>query len=81
MYEILGQTAVLILCGVFWRVVKPLGLEVSAVRQALSSVVYVLLLPALVLVVMWQAPLDHNTLRIALSAAGGVVFGLGSAWL
>lgn len=81
MLEVILQAAALIVCGVLWRVSVPLGLEAEGVRRSLTGVVYVLLLPALVLLVLWQAPLGLDSLRIALSAAAGVGIGLVAAWL
>ena len=48
-YQVLAQTAALILCGVVWRRLRPFGLDIGDTRRVLSSVVYGLLLPALVL--------------------------------
>ena len=81
MYQVIAQAGALILCGVFWHLFKPLGLEAQGVRRSLTGVVYVLLLPALVLVVLWRAPLSLDALRVALSALIGIGVGLGSAWL
>jgi malate permease and related proteins len=76
MYEVLLQAAALVLCGIVWRVLKPSGLEADDTRRVLSSLVYGLLLPALVLKVLWTAPLGLDVLRIAALAAGGIFVGL-----
>ncbi len=82
MLFVLGQMAVLILCGMGWRLVKPLGLDADSLRQALTSLVFVLLLPALVLLVLWRAPLGVDTLWIAGVAAAMVLLGAGlSKWV
>src|SRR5690606_33557692 len=70
-----------ILCGVLWRAFRPLGLEADGVRRSLTGVVYVLLLPALVLSVLWRAPMGVDSLRIAGLATLGVLGGLALAWL
>lgn len=80
MLDVLLQMAFLIICGVVWRAAKPGGLDVDQIRQALTGLVYYLLLPALVLVVLWQVPLSLETPRIALSAASGVIGGLLLSW-
>ena len=72
--------AFLVICGVVWRAAKPGGLDVDQIRQALTGLVYYLLLPALVLEVLWQVPLSLDTPRIALSAASGVIGGLLLSW-
>jgi predicted permease len=76
MFEVLVQMAGLILCGVGWRLFRPAGLEPVQTRKVLTSLVYYLLLPALVLSVLWQAELGATTLLIALSAAFGILAGL-----
>ena len=81
MLEVLLQMGGLILCGVGWRLAKPAGLEPAQTRKVLTSLVYYLLLPALVLSVLWRAQLGAITLLIALSAALAVGAGLlVSAW-
>jgi predicted permease len=80
MYGVLAQTAALIAFGVAWRLAKPWGLEADATRRVLTSLVYVLLLPALVLDVLWRAPLGLDAVRVASVAACGVVAGLVVSW-
>jgi predicted permease len=75
------QTAGLIVCGVLWRLLTPQGLEADVLRRSLTTLVYVLLLPALVLVVLWRAPLSLDALRVAAMAMLGVGVGMGAAWL
>jgi len=81
MYEVIGQAAILIVCGVLWRVFTPQGLDADALRNSLTTLVYVLLLPALVLVVLWRAELSLDALRVAVLAMVGIGVGMGSAWL
>jgi len=81
MIDVILQAAALIVCGVLWRVLTPLGLDAEQVRRSLTGVVYVLLLPALVLLVLWRAPLGLDSVRIAVAAAAAVGFGLLAAWL
>lgn len=68
--------AALIACGVAWRYLTPLGVDLATSRQVLTSLVYVLFLPALVLDVLWQTPLGLDSLRIALLAMAGIIAGL-----
>lgn len=70
------QMAGLILCGVAWQIAKPAGLATYETRQVLTSLVYYLLLPALVLTVLWDAKLGEQSLMIAVAAAAGVFAGL-----
>jgi predicted permease len=81
MYSVLLQMAALIGAGVLWRFVKPLGLAADHLRPALTGLVYVLLLPALVLEVLWQAPLGLDSLRISFVAATGVLVTMALTWL
>ncbi|MBI3606971.1 MAG: AEC family transporter [Nitrospirae bacterium] len=80
MYGVLAQTAALIAFGVAWRLARPWGLEADATRRVLTSLVYVLLLPALVLDVLWRAPLGLDAVRVASVAACGVVAGVLVSW-
>lgn len=76
MFEVLVQMTGLIVCGIGWRLFKPAGLEPVQTRKVLTSLVYYLLLPALVLSVLWQAELGKLTFLIAISAALAVVLGM-----
>jgi predicted permease len=73
MIDILLPMAALILVGTLWRPLRPMGLDADTTRKSLTGLVYILLLPALVLDVLWQAPLGLDSLRIVLLAAFGIV--------
>lgn len=73
MFEVMAKMAALIACGVGWRIIKPFQLEAEQVRPVLTSLVYGLLLPALVILVLWHAQLGLDTLRLSFSAAIGVI--------
>jgi len=81
MYEVIGQTAILILCGVLWRYFTPQGLNADVLRNSLTTLVYVLLLPALVLAVLWRTDLSLDSFKIALLAMTGVGAGMAMAWM
>ena len=80
MTEILLQMAALIACGSLWRHFRPLGLDADASRRVLTGLVYVILLPALVLSVLWRAPLGLDAVRTAVAAGGAVVAALLLTW-
>lgn len=80
MLGVITQMAALILCGVAWRAIRPGGLAADDTRRVLTSVVYYLLLPALVLVVLWRTPLGLDSMRISLLAAAGIGLGIGLTW-
>ena len=81
MLEVLVQMAGLIVCGIGWRWLEPAGLGPAQTRKVLTSLVYYLLLPALVLSVLWKAELGNTTFFIALSAAFTVLAGFLLSWL
>ena len=76
MIDALLEMAALIACGVVWRLVAPGGHDATATRTALTGLVYYLFLPALVLLVLWQAPLGTDSLKIALVASIAVLSSL-----
>jgi predicted permease len=80
-YQVLAQTAALIVCGVVWRALKPFGLDIGDTRRVLSNIVYGLLLPALVLKVLWRAPLGWAVLKVSLVATVAILAALGVAGL
>ena len=81
MIQVMGQMAALIGGGVPWRWLHPGGLDADRARPAIATLVYYLLLPALILSVLWQAPLGLESGQVAASAATGVVAMLALTWL
>jgi malate permease and related proteins len=73
MHTVILHMTALIACGVIWRLLRPGGLDADTTRQVLTSLVYYLLLPALVIQVLWKAPLGLSSFGIAASAAAGVL--------
>ncbi len=80
MQLVLIQMAALIACGVAWRFLMPRDMDIAVARRVLTGLVYNLLLPALVLIVLWKAPLGWDALRIALVAALAVLAALALTW-
>ncbi len=80
MTQAIANAAFLILAGVLWRRLGPFGTDADDMRRALTSLVYGFLLPALVLLVLWQAPLGMAAVKIAFIAACCVLGGLLLAW-
>ncbi len=80
MYQAIANAAFLILAGVCWRWLRPFGTDADQMRRSLTSLVYGFLLPALVLLVLWRAPLGVEALQVAFVAASCVLGGLGLAW-
>lgn len=80
MITVITQMAALILCGLLWRQLRPGGLDGDSTRTVLTSTVYYLFLPALVLKVLWQAPMGMNSVSIAVIAASAVFFAMLASW-
>jgi len=80
MFNVLLGMAAIILVGICWRIL--LGRKSAEnIRAHLAQAVYHIFLPALVLHVLWQAPVDLNTVRIPLVAALSVLLSLLTAFL
>jgi len=80
MFNVLLGMAAIILAGIGWRIV--LGRKsAESIRSHLAQAVYHIFLPALVVHVLWQAPVDLNTVRIPLVAALSVLLSLLAAFL
>lgn len=81
MAEIVLQMAVIILGGVAWRIIRPAGLDADLTRHVIASLVYYMLLPALVLDVLSRYPLSAETLRISVFGMAMITAGMALAWL
>lgn len=81
MFDVFTQMAALIASGVAWRIWTPLGIPADTSRQSLTGLVYILLLPALVLDVLWSSPLGLDSLRISATAVSGILVCMLLAWL
>ena len=77
----LFQMSLLIACGSFWKSHAPAHIASSSHRRALTDLVFYLLLPALVLDVIWRAPLGTTSLQIPLAAMSGIATGLVITWI
>ena len=67
--------------GVGWRLFKPLGLSAEETRKVLTTAVYYLFLPAMVLEVLWAAELGSRTLHYMALGVASILFGALSLWL
>jgi predicted permease len=73
------QMVVLVGSGILWSALRPGGIDAEVTRRAVTGLVFHVLLPALVLVVMWRAPVGSHTALIALCGAAGVLVALAAA--
>lgn len=76
MLGVMTQMGALIVCGVAWSRLRPGGLGADETRRVLTTLVYYLLLPALVLKVLWASPLGMVSVQIASVAAATVLAAL-----
>lgn len=60
------QMALIISCGTVWRLLTPRGLDAQQTRLVVTSVVYYLMLPALIIEVLWQADIGIKSLQYSL---------------
>ena len=81
MLSTLFQMFALIGLGLIWSIYNPGQLESRVIRKVLTDTVYYLFLPALVLNILWQAPLGIDSVKISITAAIGVLAALLAAWL
>lgn len=70
-----------IACGVGWRIVSPAGLKAEQTRLVLTTVVYYVFLPALILDVLWQADLGIQSLAFSLLGVSSIFVILTVIWL
>ena len=77
---VLMAMVAIIAAGIGWRLL--LGSDsAEAIRSHLALAVYHIFLPALVLQVLWQTPVDMNTVRIPLVSALAVLLSMLAAFL
>lgn len=81
MFDVITQAAILIFCGILWQKARPMGIDPHTARRVITGLVYLLLLPALVVHVMWQAPLGIDTFHIAGLALVGLISALAISWV
>jgi len=80
MIHVVAQMGLLIVIGLTWRWLKPGGLAADELRRYIAGLVYWLLLPALVISVLWRAPLGLETVRLASTASLTVAMCLLASW-
>ena len=76
MTDALLQIIALLGLGVTWSLLRPAGLDIATVRNTLSNTVYYVFLPALILKILWHAPLDITSIKISISAVIGILVSL-----
>ncbi len=81
MFSVMLQMALLIIAGIAWQRFAPEHISATSHRRALTDLVFYILLPALVIDVLWQAPLDADTFSIQLTAVSRLVSAALLMWL
>jgi malate permease and related proteins len=81
MFQVMLQMALLIAAGIVWQRFAPGHIAATSHRRALTDLVFYILLPALVIDVLWQAPLDADTFSIQLTAITRLATAAGLMWL
>ncbi len=80
MTSTLIQMALLIGCGAIWRIIRPGALNADQTRLVLTTVVYYLFLPALIIQVMRQATLGQQSVQFAILGMVCILFGIAISW-
>ncbi|MDO9424731.1 MAG: AEC family transporter [Methylobacter sp.] len=78
---ILIQMTLIMACGSGWRFAKPAGLSAEHTRQVLTTVVYYMLLPAMVLEVLWSADIGLHSFQYTLLGVGSIVLAMLCIWM
>jgi predicted permease len=76
MTETLLQMTVLIACGAMWRFMRPGGLSAEQVRPVLTTVVYYLFLPAMVLDVLWRSDIGMQSIQYSILGIASTVMAM-----
>jgi len=76
MNSTLIQLTLLMACGAGWRLLTPAGLTAEQTRVVLTTLVYYLLLPAMVLEVLWTAKIGLQSFQYTLLGVGCIAFAL-----
>ncbi len=74
------QMTLLMASGVVWRIFKPGGINAGETRKVLTTIVYYLLLPAMILEVLWTANIGWHSLQFTLLGISSIVFGMFCIW-
>jgi predicted permease len=81
MNSTLIQMTLLMACGVGWRLLRPAGLTAEQTRLVLTTFVYYLLLPAMVLDVLWTADIGLQSFQYTILGVGCIVFAMLCIWM
>lgn len=80
MLSTMMQMGLLIAFGTLWQLLAPRHIPALAHRRALTDLVFFILLPALVVDVIWGAPIDFTSMKISLIALSGLAISALLMW-
>ncbi len=75
------QMSLIMLCGAGWGFINPAGLKAAQTRQVLTTVVYYIFLPALIVEVLLSTEIGLHSLEFSLLGLGGILSMLLIAWV
>ena len=81
MNSTLLQMSVLMACGIGWKILKPANLGAEQTRLILTSVVYYLFLPAMVLEVLWNSDLGRHSFNFMLMGLSSILLAMFCTWI
>jgi predicted permease len=67
--------------GIGWRLVSPAGLTADQTRHVLTTVVYYVFLPALILDVLYSADIGIHSLEISLIGVSSILLTILIIWM
>ena len=67
--------------GIIWRLIRPMGLSAEETRKVLTTVVYYLFLPAMVLEVLWTADIGLQSFQYAVLGVVTILSGMACFWV
>lgn len=67
------QMTLIMACGACWRFVSPAEITAVQTRKVLTTLVYIVFLPALVLNVLWTADMGLHSLEFTLLGVSGIL--------
>ncbi len=74
------QMTLIMTLGIVWRIIAPAGLTADHTRHVLTTVVYYVFLPALILDVLWSADIGVHSLRLSLLGVSSILITILVIW-
>lgn len=75
------KMTLIMVCGAGWGSIKPAGLEAEKTRLVLTTVVYYVFLPALILEVLWTSDIGLQSLEYSFLGVAGIMLTLFVIWV